>query len=293
MPVKQVICFGEVLWDMLPSGKIAGGAPMNVAYHVNNLGLSATMVSRVGADDLGRELLSFLQNKGVSTRYVQTDPLLPTGIVNVTLNSKGSPAYEIVQPVAWDNIHPDAALHHIVREADALVFGSLACRSERSKSTLLELLGGAKLRVFDTNLRRPFYTQNLLEELLAQADIAKMNDEELAIIAGWSGVQGGETLQMQFLKEKFGLNLLILTRGENGAVCLDASGYHTHPGFPVQVRDTIGSGDAFLAAFLSKWLGGANSSECLEFACALGALVATKQGGTPDVNSWEIENLIN
>jgi fructokinase len=266
---------------------------MNVAYHVNNLGLSARMISRVGADDLGRELLNFLHDKGVSTRYVQTDPLLPTGIVNVTLNSKGSPAYEIVQPVAWDNIHPDTELYDIVRDADALVFGSLACRSERSKNTLLELLDRATLRVFDTNLRPPFYTQSLLEELLAQADIAKMNDEELAIIAGWNGVQGSEADQMQALKEKFRLERLILTKGENGAACLDASGYHIHPGFPVQVRDTIGSGDAFLAGFLSRMLAGAGSPECLEFACALGALVATKQGGTPDVNSLEIKNLIS
>jgi len=292
MPLSKVVCYGEVLWDLLPTGKIAGGAPMNAAYHINNLGLSATMISRIGADDLGRELLAFLNDKGVSTRYVQTDPLLPTGIVNVTLNSKGSPAYEIVQPVAWDNIQPDEELHDIVKEADALVFGSLACRSERSKNTLLELLDVATLRVFDTNLRRPFYSQSLLEELLSKTDIAKMNDEELAIIAGWNGVQADEATQMQFLKQKFGLERLILTKGENGAACLDETGYHTHPGFPVQVRDTIGSGDAFLAAFLSKMLAGADSPECLEFACALGALVATKQGGTPDINTLEIQKLI-
>ena len=287
-----LLCFGEVLWDLLPTGKIAGGAPMNVAYHANNLGLSTRMVSRVGTDALGAELLAFLNSKGVSIQYIQTDPVLPTGTVNVTLNEQGSPAYEIVQPVAWDHISPTEDLHDIAMEADALVFGSLACRSERTKNTLLELLEVATLRVFDVNLRRPFYSQALLEELLSKADIVKLNDEELAIIAAWNGVGGGEAEQLRFLKEKFQLELLILTKGDKGAACLDESGCHTHPGFPVVVKDTIGSGDAFLAAFLSKLLAGADSPECLAFACALGALVATKQGGTPEIDPLKINNLI-
>ena len=290
---STLVCFGEVLWDVLPSGKIAGGAPMNVAFQASNLGLSARMISRIGADDLGTELLGFLNAKGVSTQYVQTDPRLPTGAVHVTLNSNGAPAYEIVQPVAWDNILPDAELHDLVMEADAFVFGSLACRTERSKKTLLELLEVATLRVFDTNLRSPFYSYELLDELLLKADIVKLNDEELSIIASWNGVQGEESTLLHFLKEKYRLDMLILTKGDKGAACLDEADFYTHPGFKVQVKDTIGSGDAFLAAFLSKMLGGAGSRECLEFACALGALVATKEGGTPDINKLEIQQCIN
>ena len=290
---STLVCFGEVLWDVLPSGKMAGGAPMNVAFQASNLGLSARMISRVGTDELGTELLNFLNAKGVSTQYVQTDPTLPTGAVHVTLNSNGSPAYKIVQPVAWDNILPDAELHDLVMEADAFVFGSLVCRSERSKKTLLELLEVATLRVFDTNLRSPFYAQGLLDELLLKADIVKLNDEELSIIASWNGVQGEEATLLHFLKEKYRLDMLILTKGDKGAVCLDETDFYTHPGFKVSVKDTIGSGDAFLAAFLSKMLGGAGTRECLEFACALGALVATKQGGTPDINKLEIQQCIN
>ncbi len=289
---STLICFGEVLWDLLPTGKIAGGAPMNVAFQANQLGLSAKMVSRVGADDWGAELLDFLNDKGVSTQFVQTDSQHPTGLVNVTLDSKGSPAYEIVQPSAWDFIAPDPALHDAVAAADALVFGSLACRSDRTQSTLLELLDVAALRVFDVNLRRPFFSQNLLDALLSKADIVKLNDEELDIIAAWHGAVGGEAQQMQFLKKKYALDMLVLTKGPHGAACLDDTGYHTHPGFSVKVHDTIGSGDAFLAAFLSKMLAGDDGPECLAFACAVGALVATKQGGTPDIGAEEIQDFI-
>jgi fructokinase len=283
MRQSSIICFGEVLWDLLPTGKIAGGAPMNVAFHANNLGVRAHMISRIGADELGAELLEFLRRKGVATDFVQTDELFPTGIVNVTLDRHGSPSYEIVQPVAWDYIQPDDAMCKAVGEADALVYGSLACRTERTKTTVLELLEAARLRVFDVNLRTPFYSQRLLDELLQRADVVKMNDEELGIIAGWLGVEHDEGAQMQRLLEKYHLTRLIVTKGRHGAVCLDATGRYAQEGFAVSVQDTIGSGDAFLAAFLSRMLAGEAPARCLEFACAMGALVAAETGGTPVV----------
>jgi fructokinase len=290
----KLICFGEVLWDLLPSGKIAGGAPMNVAFHANNLGLSAQMISRVGDDLLGAELLGFLNEKGISTRHIQFDDTYPTGIVEVTLNCAGSPGYRIVEDVAWDHISINKELQDLsLLEADVLVFGSLACRSTQTRQTLLSLLDAATLRVFDVNLRRPFYSKELLEELLSNADIAKLNDEELRILAAWNGAHGSETDQLYFLKQRFGLEVLILTKGSQGAVCMDDTGYHVHPGFAVTVQDTIGSGDAFLAAFLSKMLAGANTPECLEYACALGALVATRQGGTPNVTRQEIQQFMH
>ncbi len=292
MHQPSIICFGEVLWDLLPSGKIAGGAPMNVAYQANQLGMTSKMISRVGMDALGEELLHFLDGKGVSTRFVQKDPVHATGIVNGTLNNQGVPTYEIVQPAAWDFITPDGELHDTVMEADALVFGSLACRSNSTKTTLIELLNIATLRVFDVNLRQPFYSKNLLEELLPKADIVKLNDDELAIISAWYGTAGTEADQMKFLRDKYQLDVLILTKGANGAACLDETGFHSHPGFIVNVDDTIGSGDAFLAAFLNKLLTGSESAECLEFASALGALTATKKGGTPTITQLEIQDFL-
>jgi fructokinase len=285
----SITCFGEVLWDLLPTGKIAGGAPMNVAYHANHLGLPARMISCVGADDLGRELLAFLREKGLSTDLIQIDPTFPTGIVKVTLDAGGGPSYEIVQPVAWDFIQPEPAALEAVRASDALVFGSLACRTERTKATLLELLSMARWRVFDVNLRTPYFSKELLEELLPLADVVKMNHEELDTIAGWWGAEGGEAEKMAFLKDRFNLAVTIVTKGGDGAVLLDDNGSYRQPGFPVQVQDTIGSGDAFLAGYLKKSLDGAPAGDCLQFACALGALVATKKGGTPEVREDELD----
>jgi len=293
MPNQSIVCFGEVLWDLLPSGKIAGGAPMNVAYHAKVFGLPCQMVSRVGVDDLGRELLVFLSDKGIPTSLVQRDHTFSTGTVNVQLDEKGSPTYEIVQPAAWDYIHPDEAAKQAVKDASAIVFGSLACRTERTKKTLLELLELATVRVFDVNLRQPFFSKDLLETLLAKATVVKMNDEELETLSGWFGVTGNEVDKMNFLKEQFQLDALIVTKGANGAAFLNETNHYSHPGFKVQVQDTIGSGDAFLGAFLSKLLKGASAEESLETACAAGALVATKKGATPDYSPTELFQKLN
>lgn len=287
-----VICFGEVLWDLLPNGKVAGGAPMNVAYQTNNLGMRSKMVSRVGDDALGRELRAFLESKGVSTDWVQTDPKYPTGIVNVSLDEKGIPSYEIVQPAAWDHIECSDAMLESLNGADAMVFGSLSCRSEQSKKTLLALLNQASLKVFDVNLREPFYTRALLEELLPKANLVKVNDIELAILAGWYGMPGTEEEQMNALRNKFGFDRIIVTKGEHGAACLSDAGYCSVPGVSVKVQDTIGSGDAFLSGFLSRLFAGESDQACLRFANALGALTATKAGGTPNIHPSEIQALL-
>ncbi len=292
MSHPTIICFGEVLWDLLYSGRIAGGAPMNVAFHANQLGLHTKMISKVGNDDMGRELKQFLQHIGVSVELVQTDNTFPTGTVNVTLGQGGLPSYEIASPVAWDYIHPNDKAKDYIKNTDAFVFGSLACRTERNKNTLLEYLTLAPIRVFDVNLRTPFYAQSLIEELLAKADIVKMNDEELALIAGWQSIARDEKSQLDFIKNKFKPDTIILTKGKDGATCLDDSGYFEQPGFPVKVQDTIGSGDAYLAAFLSRYLKGEDTRQCMAFAGAVGALVATKQGGTPSISIPEIQGIM-
>jgi fructokinase len=283
-----VICFGEVLWDLLPTGKIAGGAPMNVAYQTNNLGMQSRIISRVGTDALGQSLLAFLREKGVSVDLVQIDSNYPTGVVNVTLDEKGIPSYEIVQPAAWDHIELSAEMLETVSHANALVFGSLSCRSAHSKETLLALIEKAPLRVFDINLRQPFYSQELIEALLPKANLVKVNDIELGILAEWYGMEGSESDQMAALKKKFGFNRIIVTKGEHGAACLSDTGYSSVPGVSVKVQDTIGSGDAFLSGFLSQFFAGASDQECLRFANALGALTATKAGGTPNISAEEI-----
>ena len=154
----KIVCFGEVLWDFLPSGKVAGGAPMNVAYHATQLGIYAQMISRIGRDELGESLVDFLNKKGVDTKLVQTDDTFSTGTVNVVLDANDSPVYEIAAPVAWDYIHVDLMNKNAVKNADAFVFGSLSTRNETSRNALFELLNLTRLRVFDVNLSCLLYT---------------------------------------------------------------------------------------------------------------------------------------
>ena len=289
----KIVCFGEVLWDLLPSGKVAGGAPMNVAYHANQLGITAQMLSKIGDDDLGKELMAFLNKKGVDTQLVQVDDNFPTGTVNVSLDAKGSPSYEIVEPVAWDYIQADTANKAAVATADAFVFGSLSTRNETSRNTLLACLALAKLKVFDVNLRAPYYTKDLLMQLLNQADIVKMNDEESEIIGEWLGINDTEANTAIQIKNHFNWQELIVTRGAKGAWLFNDDGMVTSMGVPIQVQDTIGSGDSFLAAFLSKYLQNEAPETCLQFASATGAFVATQKGGTPEFSENQIWGLLH
>ncbi|MBR9922243.1 MAG: carbohydrate kinase [Bacteroidetes bacterium] len=283
----KAIAFGEVLWDMLPDGKQPGGAPMNVAYHLNCLGVNSAMISCIGDGPSGKELKAFLESKGIDTRLIQVDPKHPTGRVEVSLDAGGSPSYDIVTSVAWDFIqlpadHGSPMLAEEVAGADAFIFGSLACRSKTSRDTLFTLLESAKKRVFDVNLRTPWFDKDLVDVLMQESDILKMNDEELELIAGWYDIQGNQTEKLEMLFKMFDPDLIIMTRGGNGAVCFTENGLSEQSGFPVKVVDTIGSGDAFLAGFLSKYLQRESIQSCLEFACRMGAFVAGRKGATPE-----------
>ena len=264
---------------------------MNVAFHAQNLGLNAKMISRVGMDQLGEDLMAFLQKKKVDTRLVQKDLKCPTGVVNVALDAHGSPSYEIVQEVAWDHIQVTPDDEKAVQAADAFVFGSLAARTELVKKTLLHLLGKAKLKVFDVNLRPPFVDRQLIQQLLNEADMVKMNDEELAIISDWYSSNKHELAQAEDLFKVLNLKTIIVTKGAKGAFAINDGQVFESNGIPIQVEDTIGSGDAFLASFLSKFLNEIPTSECLNFACKVGALVATKKGGTPTFSFEDISKI--
>ncbi|MGV3641100.1 MAG: carbohydrate kinase family protein [Adhaeribacter sp.] len=290
---QQIICFGETLWDMLPSGKMPGGAPMNVAIHLTYNHFSPLVISRVGSDDLGQELLDFLKEKQVSTRYIQVGQTHLTGVVKANISNKNEVSYKIVEPVAWDYIMFDEEVAALVEKSDVFIYGSLAARNPGSQETLLKYLPLAKLRVFDVNLRPPYYNQERVGLLLQFADIVKMNHQELAEIVAWFNLEaGGEREQMQAVKDQFGLQLVIVTRGENGAAVLSDEGYFEHPGYHVEVADTIGSGDAFLATFLTSYLQHQPMPEALKKACAVGAYVASQPGATPTYNPADPEKLL-
>lgn len=294
MSLPKVICFGEVLWDLLPSGKVAGGAPMNVAFHLNNFGYPASLISRIGHDPNGWELMKFLKDKGIDTDLVQTDNFYPTSTVKVILGALGSPSYEIVQPVAWDYLNVSLRNTKAVEAAKAIVYGSLAARTERTRDTLLSLLNSATdvLKVFDVNLRPPFYTRVLLEQLLAKADIVKMNDEELRLIGGWYFADKDPFELAQKVKDKFNITILMITQGSKGAFLISPTNeVKSVRARQIKVTDTIGSGDSFLAGFLYQYFLEEPLIVCLEFAARTGALVATMRGATPKIDEDMVVSL--
>jgi fructokinase len=288
----QIVCFGETLWDLLPGGRVPGGAPMNVAIHLKYHGIEPLMISRVGTDAFGEDLLDVLRQKAVSVQWIQTDSAHPTGTVHADVTNKTDVTYRIVEDVAWDYITFDPLVAEKVQQADFFVYGSLAARTRTSAASLLRYLPLARQRVFDVNLRPPHYTPARLEELLRYADILKMNHHELEEISAWYGGSGDQQHLMNFLRNYFGLQLVLVTRGERGAAALSGDGFAEHPGFAVEVEDTIGSGDSFLAAFLSNLLLLQPVPVCLERACRVGAFVATKKGATPFYDPEKVNDLV-
>ncbi len=280
---NQVVCFGEILWDNLPTGKKPGGAPMNVAYHLNQLGIQSSLISKVGNDSNGDELLSFLETKGISKKYCQIDKIYPTSTVEVVIGEDSEVRYEILKPVAWDFIERNKELISLTQNSDAFVFGSLATRNLTSYETLLSLLDKAAYKVFDVNLRAPHYSINGVADLLAKCDLLKLNIHELNLITSWffSDCQT-EWEKIDSLQDKFEIPEIVVTKGGAGATYYTENEQYNYPAYQVVVNDTIGSGDSFLAAFLAKKLGGAEISEILDYASALGGYVTTQSGACPD-----------
>ena len=288
----RVICFGEVLWDILPSGAVPGGAPMNVTYHLHKLGKQPALITRVGRDEKGKELIAIFSEHGVCTDYFQVDDEHETGKVFAQPKENNEMVYDIVQPVAWDFIEWSDAYSDLVSNADYFVFGSLAARNRDSKNTLLRLLEEAKNKVLDINLRAPHYDRRIVEELLGKTDFLKLNLAELELITGWFSNYTGIDDRIKSIADRFQIATIVVTMGGEGAVLyMDGNLYH-HPGFSVEVKDTVGSGDAFLAGLLSKLMEHAVPQEALEFANGLGAFIATKTGACPPYRTDEVIELI-
>lgn len=277
---------------MLPTGKQPGGAPMNVAIHLKNFGMNPAFISRVGDDDLGIELMNYLKDQSFNIRFIQTGKTHLTGIVKVNLTDKTEVTYKIVQPVAWDYIQLTSENQQVVKQSDVFVYGTLSVRSQQSRDTLFELLKTANLKVFDVNIRPPHLERETTEYLLQQADIVKVNEHELALVCDWFGIQPDVETQMKFLYERFNLKLVCVTLGAEGAVVLSEEGFHMQAGYEVQVEDTIGSGDSFLAMFLKEYTSGSSIPSALKKACAVGALVASHSGATPEISESELDHFL-
>ena len=280
----RVVGIGELLWDLLPTGAQIGGAPANFSYHARALGAEARTISRVGDDTLGHELLAQLTALGVSTECVQLDASMPTGTVAVELDADGQPCYDIRANVAWDHMQADAASMHAAASADALCFGTLAQRDPVSRVAIRKLVGTSPsdaLRVLDVNLRQDYFSRVLIEESLQLATVLKVNDVELPKLAMMFDLRGDVRAQLEQIAERWQLNAVALTRGDKGSVLLTAHEYSEHPGVHVDVRDTIGAGDAFTAAMTIGLLSGWALDDVNVHANQVAAYVASCSGGTP------------
>jgi fructokinase len=288
----NVVCFGEVLWDKLPSGKKIGGAPLNVALRLNSFGYQTSMISRVGNDIDGKNILDFVLGSGIQG-IIQIDKNLDTGIVNVEINEEGNANYHIKQPCAWDNIKYEKELVEVVKDTDAFIFGSLVCRSEESASTLFRLLDHATFKVLDVNLRKPYYSIKILLKLMEKADFIKLNEEELYEICNELGARGKSIAEkIKIISEKTATNHICVSRGAQGVVLYYKGEYLHNTGFRIRVKDTIGAGDSFLAAYVSEVLKNTSPSMALDFACAVGSLVASKEGANCQISGTEIKKLM-
>ena len=290
---KQIICYGEILWDQLPTGTVPGGAPMNVALRLTDLGHEGIVVSAVGADPLGEKLVDFIKERGAATDYIQTLSNYPTGVVQVSLDDVGIASYDICHPVAWDKIPHREALDTLVQSADALLFGSLAYRDEVSKATLLRLFHQAPMRIFDLNIRKPHFNLEETMYFLQSADFIKLNHEELAEITFLDPHENSIEQQIEKLRNYTGEKIILISRGSEGASLYHEGRLIHHPGFQVQVQDTVGAGDSFLAAFLARYLMDTPVELALAYACAMGSMVASRQGSNPKITAEEIEELMD
>ena len=292
--MPKITAFGEILWDNLPTGKVLGGAPVNLLTHLAALGADCSVISRCGNDADGAALREAIRCKHVAIDFIQTDPQLATSQVLVQLNDEGCVHYDIVYPCAWDKIQAGEAAKTRVAQSDVFIFGSLSVRDAVSRQALAELLPHASFKIFDVNLRPPHYQLAHLSDMMRQADFIKLNDDELHEIATALGSPYRSIEQnIRFIAEHTHTRQICVTLGKHGALYFCDGELFAHHGYRVTVADTVGAGDSFLAGFIHQYLQRKPPQEILAFACTLGSLVASRHGATPEVSLAEIEAMMN
>lgn len=282
-----VVGMGEALWDVLPEGKKIGGAPANFAYHVSQFGLPSRVISAVGNDPLGREIVENFTSKGLN-HLIEEVPY-PTGTVQVEIDPAGIPQYDIKENVAWDNIPYTARLEALAGQTRAVCFGSLAQRNVVSRDTINRFLDAMpqtadSLVVFDVNLRQGFYTKDILCNSMKRCNILKINDEELVTVSRMFGYPGIDLQdKCWILLGKYNLRMLILTCGINGSYVFTPGNVSFQPTPKVEVADTVGAGDSFTAAFIASLLKGKSVAEAHALAVRTSAFVCTRKGAMPEL----------
>jgi len=297
---KLIVGLGELLWDMLPSGKQLGGAPANFTVMSARLGNRGVIASRVGRDALGEEARAYLAPLPADLDYLQTDEEHATGSVSVTLQD-GQPEYVIRQPVAWDFLACTPEWRGLAQRADAVCFGTLAQRHDVSRESIHSFLAATTencVRVFDVNLRKPFYDALVLADSLQRATILKINEIEMPIVMALLGLAedtGSDEASLlqsaQVLLDHFPLRLVCTTMGSQGSLLVTRDSYHRHQGIPTQVADTVGAGDAFTAALVRSFLQGAPLAVLNEAGNRWGSWVASQRGAMPALSAGVREEI--
>ena len=295
-PAPVTVGLGELIWDFLPGGRQLGGAPTNFAYVSRLLGNESVVASRIGSDTLGTEALVRLNGLGVSTEHLQVDPDHPTGTVRVRLDERGEASFAVNENSAWDYLEWTSGWAELSRKADVVCFGTLGQRVEQARRTIIRFLETTRpgaLRVFDVNLRHTFFNAEMLERSLKLATVVKLNQEELSMLGRMLGFdEETEERMAKRLLDQFGLELVAITRGERGSLLVSVEATSDHPGFRVRVRDTIGAGDAFIAALAHYYLRRAPLPLISEAANRMGAWVATQEGATPALGAQTLTQIL-
>lgn len=279
--MKKILGIGELVWDVFPSGKQLGGAPVNFAYFAKELGAEAYPVAALGKDELGDEAMDVLKPSGLSLDYIQRNDL-PTSRVLVTTDAAGVPQYEIVENVAWDSLECDERILELASKADVICWGSLAQRSTVSRESVLRIVDAAPadcMKVFDINLRQNFYNREVIEESLKRADILKLNEDELPVVCDIFSIEGEEKERILEIIRRFALKSLIYTQGAVCSEVYDAQGLVSRMDTPkVEVADTVGAGDSFTATYVTSLLQGKSPVEAHALAVRVAAFVCTQRG---------------
>ena len=277
---RPIVGIGEILFDMLPSGAQLGGAPAN---HVCRLGGRGVAVSAIGRDKLGEEVKEILASKRLEA--VLPEVVFPTGVVNVELDGRGVPQYTIIENVAWDNVPYTPEMKELARNAAAVCFGTLAQRNPVTRATVMGFIADMpsdSLKVYDINLRQHFYSRNIIEESLRVADILKINDEEIVVVSDLLGLDSSPEQACRSLINKYGLRLVILTKGADGSEVITPDTKSSVACPEVKIADTVGAGDSFTAAFVNAYLRGESILECHNIANRISAFVCSRSGSMPD-----------
>jgi len=280
---RPIVGIGEILFDLLPAGAQLGGAPANFAYHVNQLGGHGVAISAIGKDALGEEVKTILGSKKLQAIIPEVD--CPTGVVNVTLDEKGVPTYTIIEGVAWDNVPYTPEMKAVAAEAVAVCFGTLAQRNPVTRKTILDFIADMpadSLKVYDINLRQHFFSKEIIETSLKVADILKINDEEILVVAKLLGLDGSPEEACRAILRLYGLRLVILTKGGDGSEVITEDAVLSVACPKVQIADTVGAGDSFTAAFIRAYLRGDTLAECHRLANEVSAYVCSCSGAMPD-----------